>query len=243
MFKRTALIVLLITAFLSALYTPKKIARALSSNEYLRVITTDTPIYLDQLGTQLLFYLPYTYYVKVLSIGETFAHVEYLGDDGTLAIDGYVPFDMLYKDDLSVANPYPRLTLTTCAPCVLYADPSLSSPVCYLFENRNLTFLGNYVNENTKTTLYYVCFNGRLGYVEETGLFPFTLENHPNPLTFIPEEEPIIPEAEPSENLTTLRITIIACLLSAGLITLALALRKNVKPVKQTYYYDENDYE
>ena len=46
-----------------------------ASGDYLRVITSDTPVYEDRSMTKLLFYLPYTYYVKILSVeGET-AHI------------------------------------------------------------------------------------------------------------------------------------------------------------------------
>ena len=52
-------------SFLSVLF-PVREARAEASGAYMRVITQDTPFYADSSGTQLLFYLPYTYYVKIL---------------------------------------------------------------------------------------------------------------------------------------------------------------------------------
>ncbi len=214
--------------------------------QYLRVIDDTTPLFSDESGSNLLFYLPYTYYVRVINVGEKFAHVECYGE-GLPALDGYAPTDMLYNDNLKVDSPYPTVTLKTSTQTVLYADTELTKPLQYLFAERELCYYGNLGGE---TSVYCVGYNGKLGYVTEEGIYPFDLPLHPNELTFI-EPEPVIPEMpseetpNPSEGdgLLSLRIIVIACLVSAGVIALLLALRKKPKKHQTVGYYDENDYE
>ena len=94
------------------------------------------------------------------------------------------------------------------------------------------------------TYCFYVGYGGSLGYVKESDVYPFTLSNHPNELTFIPKETP--PEDTPkeqTENASALRIIIIVSLALAGLSGLVIVLKKNPKPLTNTGYYDENDYE
>lgn len=221
-------------------------ARAEENGEYSRVITDDTPFYSDKNATDPLFYLPYTYYVKVLERGELFYHVEYA--EGGAAIDGYVPANKLFDDGLEVVAPFPDVTPTTAATAVLFKDASLTTSVQYIFEGRKLFFYGKYYSPQGKP-LYYVSYNDRLGYVKEEDLVPFTLSNHPNELTFIePEQQeenpPETAEKTPSkESVFDLRIAIFVTLGLAGVIALIFALGKKQKSTPAASYYDENDYE
>ena len=220
---------------------------ATESGEYLRVITDDTPFYKDKSADTPLFYLPYTYYVRVLSRGELFSHVEY-GSFGA-AIDGYVPTDKLFYDGLSVENPFPNATTLTAGTAVLYKDAALTESVQFVFENRELYLYGAYSSPQGKP-LYYVGYNGKLGYVKEEDLVPFTIANHPNELTFLtPEVEPepaaaeTTPEEKEKDSVLNLRIAILAVLGLAGVIALILAVNKKPKAAPAASYYDENDYE
>ncbi len=218
---------------------------------YARVITDDTPFYSDVGGSRLLFYLPYTYYVKVLNDGDLYSHVECYGTSGTAALDGYVPSDMLFYDGLSVKNPYVDIKLTAVDGAVLYSDASLSSTAQYVFSGRTMTYYGALPLSNGSFA-YFVGYNDRLGYVKESDVMPFTIVNHPNELTFIKKEEPEpdTPSADDAESDETdangafdLRVLIIASLAFAGITALFVAFRR--KPDKRTAasYYDENDYE
>ena len=217
---------------------------------YARIITEDTPFYSDASGKTLLFYLPYTYYVKVLEEGAFYTHVECYGTGGAAAIDGFVPSDMLYYDGLCVKNPYAEIKLTTLSSAVLYSDSSLTTALQYVFSGRTLNYYGALpLGENS--FIYFVGYNDRLGYVKESDVMPFTLENHPNELTFIPKEEP---EPAPSSDdkqdesnskqpTFALRVLIIASLLFAGITALFVAFRKKPEKHAAAGYYDENDYE
>ena len=237
----------IISAFLSVLILfCLPLADARAQNTYLRVITEDTPFYKSISDDNPLFYLPYTYYVKVLEQNSDFTHVEVYGEGGIAAIDGYVPTHYLYEHNLKVDNPFVVLTLTTTDTAILYSDPNATNHLQYLFANRQLSFYGTMPSINGN--LYFVGYNGRLGYVKESSVFPFSIPNHPNELTFLIPEEPA--ERPPSNNeiyqsgdYLGLKIAIIGCLVFAGIIALFVALK--VKPQKSVAvsFYDENDYE
>lgn len=208
--------------------------------EYKRVINQTTPFFSNVLDERPLFYLPYTYYVKVLDQVGEFSHVEIHGD-GQIAIDGFVPTDMLFFDGQQVIYPYLDLKIKTLTTTLLYLDADLSTPSQYLFAERELTYYGEFSGEQGK--VFYVSYNNRLGYVKQTDVYPFNIENHPNELTFLPKE----PQKESVKTTTTkdffsIKYIIIACLIFAGLFALFVAL--NNKSKKQTFsYHEENDYE
>ena len=112
---------------------------------------------------------------------------------------------------------------------------SILSCLTYLFANFLLP---------DGTHCFYVSYGGDLGYVKESDVSPFTIPNHSNPLTFIPEETPP-PLEEPTtsnDSVDTLRIIIIASLIFAGLSGLVVVIKKRPSVPVNTYY-DENDYE
>jgi hypothetical protein len=234
-------------SFIYVLFIPLVSAEATST--YLRVTNQQATFYANANEQSALFYLPYTYYVKSLGEVGEFTHVECYGVNGGAALDGYVKTAHLFDDGLIVNNPFVSLTITTATTSTLFADATLLSPTQYVFAERTMRYYGSYLCG--ETTIYYVEYNGKLGYVKEADVYPFAIPNHPNELTFLPKEElPEIPPEVPSERTTaspeaylSLKIIIIGCLLFAGIVALVLALKQ--KPNKQVAagYYDENDYE
>ncbi len=211
---------------------------------FYRIINNDTIFYSDSNGENPLFYLPYTYYVKVLSSGQIFSHVECYGNDFTALLDGYVETDKLFCDNLSVTAPYLNLKIVTANACPLYLDNSTSDVYQYLFESRTCQYYGSFTSLSGEN-IFYVSYNNKLGYVKESDIIPFTIENHPNPLTFI-IEQPTTPEINNEsggENLTVLRISIIVCILFAGLIALVYIIKTKPKKEVAASYYDDNDFE
>ena len=218
--------------------------KAHAESVYMRVITEETPFYQNADDINPLFYLPYTYYVKVLESNASVTHVECYGNGGTAAIDGFVPTDYLFKDDLAVENPYVVLSITTVGTAVLYEDFTLSNPVQYIFADRELNYYGSLNHESGK--IFYVSYNGRLGYVKEAEVFPFSIPNHPNELTFLTPETPTpTPETPNSatDGVFGLKVAIIVCLIFAGVVALFFALGKKQNQTATTAFYDENDYE
>ena len=221
---------------------PCKTVKAKGATTYLRVIDDCTPFYQTQGDEHALFLLPYTYYVKVLDENANFYHVE-VGDGVNLpAIDGFVPKDKLFSDGLQVSSPYLNFKITTLSTAVLYEDSSLSIPLQYLFKDRQLYYYGISLLE--QETAFFVSYNDRLGYVKEQNVLPFSIPNHPNPLTFLPEDPLDEPKDQTENNdVWSLRFTIIACLLFAGIIGLIIAIgKKKEGKISTSEYYDENEY-
>lgn len=239
-------IILAISLFMAFLPLTEKKVRAQSP--YLRVIDESTPFFSNSFSSTPLFYLPYTYYVKVLGESGEFYHVEYGGENNTNSIDGFVPKNLLYKDDLSAQFRYPNISITTANNTLLYLDSSLTTSSQHIFSGRELTYYGKFLSPDG-SNIYFVGYHDRLGYVKESDVIPFTISNHPNPLTFIPpieepspDEDVLLPEKENSSTQSNIRFIIIACLVFAGLIGLFIALKNKPTSQHQTYY-DENDYE
>ena len=211
--------------------------------EYLRVLDKTTPFYKNVYDSQPLFFLPFSYYVKVLGLSGEYYHIELHGNNGQIAIDGYAPCQKLFDDDLAVSFPYLELTITTVSTAVLYSDKNLSMPLQYIFPERNLSYYGEIQTE--QGTLFYVGYNSRLGYVKESDVYPFVIENHPNPLPKNPSDSPT---DEPSSYATQtgifgLRTIIVACLIFAGIIALFISIKNSPNKQKSMNYYEENDYE
>lgn len=212
---------------------------AFAQSEYLRVITRDTPIFSDERMTDFLFYLPYTYYVKVLGVNGDIAHVEY--GDFAPALDGYVSLSLLYDDGLSVSSPYVSVAVETVQTAPFYKDSSLTSVKRYLFADRTLYYYG--LIKDGEGVAYYVSYNGTLGYIKEDCVKPFYISDHPNELTFIKQENPdppvITPEEEQPENPSlTVKILVIGSLILAGIVA-TFAVKR---PKKSAEYYDENEF-
>ena len=220
-------------------------AKVNAQSAYLRVITEDTPFYKNVDDASPLFYLPYTYYVKSLYTEGDFTRVEVYGEGGIAAIDGYVPTEFLFDDELAVDDPFVVLKLTTTDTAILYSDPTLKTPLQYLFADRQLSFYGSLPFE--QENLYYVSYNGKLGYVKESCVFPFSIPNHPNELTFLipdtPAETPDTPSNNAQDGYTGLKAAIIACLVFAGIIALIVTIKFKPKKSVAVSFYDENDYE
>ena len=224
-------------------------SKAQADSSFMRVITEDTPFYKNVTDSAPLFYLPYTYYVKVLSENNGFIHVECLVNDGLIALDGYVPSGILYQDELDVTSPYLSLKITTATNGILYEDCNLSTPIRYVFKDRQMQYFGHI--KTSQGIVYYVGYNDVLGYVKEDAIMPFTINNHPNELTFLTPIEPETPPEnqqnetpEPiTEDFFELKIIIIVCLIFAGLIALFIALKQKPKTNVAASYYDDNDYE
>ncbi|MBE7061990.1 MAG: hypothetical protein E7382_05590 [Clostridiales bacterium] len=215
-------------------------------SEYVRIINEQTPFYKNVSDSSPLFMLPYTYYVKVLGEKDGFYHVECFVSPSTPAIDGFVPDGLLFTDGLAVINPYPNLTVTSSTTAVLYSDQALTSSIQYIFADRSMRYYGSLTTEDG--ILYYVGYNGKLGYVKESSIYPFSIPNHPNELTFItpelPSEDEHTSQIEQSgEKAFSLKVIIIGCLMFAGIVALFVIFKQRHTPTVKTGYYDENEYE
>ena len=209
-----------------------------AASEYLRIVNDETPIFADAEMKEFLFYLPYTYYVKLISAENGVALVECSGEN-LPAVEGYVLYSDLLSDGKTVLAPYVNLKIKTCKSAALYVEPTLKTESRYIFAERELCYYGHVKTESGFA--YFVGYGGNVGYVKEDCLYPFTVQNHPNPMSDTESDT-----ANPTTKTTnkggislTVRIIIIASLIAAGIIA-AFAFRKPRE--NDASYYDENDF-
>ncbi len=241
--KKFYILLAMTVSLIMFLPTYNKPAYATVQTEYLRVIDNTTPFYKNINDKEPVFYLPFSYYVKIIGHSGDYYHIEIHGDNGQVAIDGYVSSDRLIDDNLPVQSPYLKLSITTVSTAVLYNDQNLIEPLQYIFPERTLYYYGEMITEQGK--LFYVGYNNRLGYVKETDIYPFIIQNHPNDL---PSSSVDSPSEKPQPTIEQtgvfgLRTIIIVCLIFAGVIAIFISLKSSHNKQKSSNYYEENDYE
>ena len=212
-------------------------------DNYGRVVTEGVGFYKNPNPTDLVFYLPYSYYVKVLEVGEPYSLVEVYGkNDQGVTLDGYVLTSEILLDNYGIERPFLDLTVTTATTTNLYADANLSRISRSIFEGRKLTYYG-YILDDFGGYIYFVKYNDQTGYVKESAIAPFTVPLHEIPVII---ESPEPPEETPlpqqNSSLDGLKTAIIVCLCLASII-IAVAFFKPKKQPTVINYYDENDYE
>ncbi|MBR2869981.1 MAG: hypothetical protein IKB98_01170 [Clostridia bacterium] len=207
---------------------------------YMRVVDSETPFYLDKSEGEPFFYLPCSYFVKILEEDENFYHVECFGELAP-AIDGFVPKDMLISIDYDVQSPYMQATVTTLSSCMLYADNDAKEGVYHIFPDRSLTLYGSYF-EQGEENLYLVCYNDKLGFVKESYLKPFTMPTHPIPLPQNNSNQVVetSKKQSPSSNFDGLKTAIIICLSLAGVIALCLVVKRKKPSETATTFVDDD---
>lgn len=236
-------IVFLFSASVNRVFISRKNVKAQTETLYYRVIDYQTPFYADENGYNLLFYLPYSYYIKVISEGTTLIHAECFGKNNTPAIDGYVPKENLQQVDYEVVSPFLDLTISTCGSAVLYKDAQCETQLQLIFSNRYLGYYGNYVSLNGEN-LFFVYYGGKAGYIKESDVTPFDFPLHIRPVE-IPSQEIIEDkeETQQTNDLKYLKIAVITCLMLAGFFALFVAFRKKEHPQTAASYFDEEDFE
>ncbi len=212
-------------------------------NAYKRVIDTQTVFYEDKALTIPLFYLPYTYYVKILDEENGVSHIMCFGDGNVPAIDGYCLTESLFYDGLEVVSPYLSITVITQSNTPLFLDTLSTKIEQYIFPNRSLCYYGNILNSENKN-MFFISYNGKLGYVLEDNVYPFTIPLHPNELTFLGKEREGGETTEEKNSSDDVLRTIIICALSLTvLLAVIFIFSKKEKPTVSAGYFDENDFE
>ena len=212
--------------------------------EYKRVVNEKTPFFIDEKGESTLFFLPKSYYVKVLSSNEDFLHVECFGSGGTPMIDGYVEKNSVIDCNSAVVSPFLSLQIKTANSCVLYQDSSLTQNLQFLFKDRELFYYGNAISANGQN-LFLVYYNGKIGYVKESDVYPFSVPSHPEPLNVQnstnSSTQTEVLNASPQQQLNGLKTAVIVCLFLAGIIALCMVLKKKDKSSSSLTYLDDDN--
>lgn len=174
-----------------------------------------------------LFILPYTYYVLVISEGQTYCAVRYLDDVSPYkAITGYCKTEELTFVDFIPERPYLRKELTVTYSITNSSGFTMGNGSFDTLEKTYLFYGTSYLGT---ARFYYVYSDGVFDYIPATQ--EITYELNTDYLTAAAAGTDS--DAEPSaEGVSVLQIVVI-CLIVAAVVAVALFVLRGKKPVPQ----------
>ncbi len=175
---------------------PAKTAYSDEEIKYSRILSDDVVLYMDANLTKPWFTLPYSYYVKVLSVGSYSVKVEYKGGDAIHpSVKGYIELDKFSLAKEEPTAPYPNSSFTIGENCLLYKDTGYTYAET-ITENSIIDFYGINVRPSGETYVYgYVSTasgDNYMGYILQSAILNFALPILP--------VEVVKPEESVSEN-------------------------------------------
>lgn len=209
---------------------PQKARAQTAFSVYARILDENTALYSDPSCSLIKFYLPSTYFVRVISAGETVTKVAYMENAEAPSREGFIKTEKLYAFDGVPEQPYPALKLVFSCEEIIFSDPAPSGPRTVLEGGATALYYGEV--QSGGVLYYYVYAGGYVGYVRASAFYPHTLQPSSVPL---PEPEPTPDQtqtpsaddnAEKSENSSkgaltaALIIAVSVCSLSAAYLLL-----------------------
>lgn len=224
-----------------------------SEEQWARIINENTPFYADYSCKIVKFYLPKTYFVKVVTAGEDATRVIYMdGNDNLPFREGYIKTcDLLLFDGIP-QSPYPEISIKITADEILFADSDKQYPKTVLSAGQTAVYYG--LLATGSELFYYVYADGYIGYVRKSAFAPFEVPDHPLPLvTQKPDSEPNsapqdteiddtdVKSAFAVDSTMKIIITIAVILVCISVIYLLFRPRYTVQP-KMVAYKEEDDF-
>ena len=215
-----------------------------------RILNENTPFYSDGSLKIVKFYLPFSYFVKVINTGDDATRVIYMDGQSTLPLrEGYIKTCDLHIFDGIPTNPYPQIRIKITADEILFADSAKQFPKTVLTSGDEATYYGELTADNEK--FCYVYCNGFIGYVRKSAFAPFEVPLHETPIKI--EEPPsssesVILPSDSTVNIqsitaidSTLRIVIIIAVAVTCISVLYLLFKpRNAEPKVAAWQdYDE----
>ncbi len=176
-------IIFILVFFVIPPHTQKNNNQIVKADEitWARIVNDQTAFYSDMACTMIKFYIPKSYFVKVLQIGDDSTRVIYMDNDSTIpSREGYLKTcDLLIFED-AVYNPYPNFSVKITADEILFADSNKNYPKTVLSYGDTALIYGtlSIAGEN----FCYVYSNGYIGYVRRSAFAPFEIPLHEIPL-------------------------------------------------------------
>lgn len=222
---------------------PKKIAYA--DTEYARILNEQTPFYSDPGCQMLKFYLPFSYYVRVVKLGSDCIKVAYMENATAPAREGYIKTCDFFPCDYAPENPYPAVNLSLKSDEVLFSTPQADDPRVVLPAGEQACFYGSI--DLGGEVFYYVYSGAYVGYVRKRAFSEHVIPKHTYPLP--KEEEPIEEQPEsarPSEQEkqnnenSGLSAVIIAIVAVVSVCVIYLLFRPESRAIKKAAYSDDD---
>lgn len=154
--------------------------QAQASTEYARVLNEETPFYSDPDLRSVKFYLPYSYFVRVVNEGVDATRVCYMENYDAPAREGYIKTCDLFVCDYTPEAPYPNLKLILKSDEVLFSNPADKTARVVLSVGDSAYYYGELP---VSSEIFYYVYSGiYVGYVRKNAFFEHTLSLHPQPL-------------------------------------------------------------
>lgn len=167
-----------------------------AGEKYSRILSEDVVMYMDSSLSVPWFTLPYSYYVKVLSVSGTSAKVEYRGDNPSKpSAKGYIKTEELNFVEEAPQTLYPAVTLTVNQTCLLYKDSDFTITET-VTQNSTADYYGTLTRHNGEKYIYCLVNTTSgdkyLGYMSINSVFSFSI-----PTLKVEEESVSVEESEP----------------------------------------------
>ncbi len=223
---------------------------ALAAQEYAMVVTEDACFYSDASCRYVKFNLPFSYFVKIVSVGSDYSRVIYMDQSTSHPLsEGYVAnVDLDFSITLT-SSPYPSLTLTAQTDDVLFADTEKSKPLAVISAKTEAVYYGKLTVGGE--TYLYVYSGGFVGYVRESCFGAYELPVHPDAKQLEKQEETSTSEADEPQITTAtssavsiekpLEAVIFAVIIIAALCLIYIVLRPDKSLKSEHSYFDDND--
>ncbi len=218
--------------------------------KYGRIVTPDCAFYADASCKILKFYLPESYYVKIIAVKSDVSRVVFK-DGGSLypMSEGYVKNVCLELCDSAPLTPYPDINLELTRDEVIFSDVERLSPIVVVERSHQPVFYGD-ITINGESLLY-VYAKGYVGYMSKTAFKEFEV-----PLLSDYQVKPPENSDSVSVNDSTIlssdsladdnefganEVLIIALIIIVALFIIFLILRPEKSGVKKSRYDNDED--
>ena len=218
------------------------------SFQYARILEQNVAFYSDPSCTLIKFYLPYSYFVRVITAGESVTKATYMDGVYAPAKEGYIKTADLYAFDGSPQQPFPMLRLTLATEEVIFADPN-SGAKAVLESGTSAAYYGEI--KSGGVSFYYVYAGGHIGYVRASAFFAHNLPLSADPLpepdtdTITPiDDQPSASNEQPSKSNggEILTAVIIVAVSLATLSVIYAAFRPRGSALKNAASSDNDDF-
>ncbi|MGN0818991.1 MAG: hypothetical protein ACI4M6_01150 [Christensenellaceae bacterium] len=176
--KKFAALCLIVFTLLSLLNVNAEKPDCVKAESYAMVISDDCPLYWDQSLKTVKFYLPKTYFVKIISFGAEYSKVGYLDDSLNYPETvGYVNnryLDFSLTPDTII---YPHITVSLKNDDILFLDAEKTQPKSVIKAKTDAVYYGEIALDNE---LYVYCYTqGFVGYIRKSSFESFFIEENP----------------------------------------------------------------
>lgn len=153
-----------------------------SDTVWARIINEQTPFFSDIACSMIKFYIPKSYFVKVIEVNSDSTRVIYMDNDLKVpSREGYIKTCDLLIYNQEVYNPYLNLSLKITSDEILFADTNKTYPKTILSYGDNALLYGTLTINGEN--FCYVYANGYIGYVRRSAFAPFEIPMHEIPLS------------------------------------------------------------